>query len=173
MVRMVRKVEPDRQPISSAGQSSTVSGEDGFTLLEIVCIVAILAILAAILLPAFPRGTSRARLESYAVEAAALLKADRNAALRRRTPITTQIDAVGRTIKSGATGRSVRFPDDVGFDAVLAARCNQRPAGPTIRFFASGMSCGGVIALTRLGTGYEVRVNWLTGGVEVAPINRL
>jgi general secretion pathway protein H len=173
---MVRKVEPERHPISSAGRgdaSAAGTGEDGFTLLEIVCIVAILAILAAILLPAFPRGTSRARLESYAVEAAALLKADRNAALRRRAPVTTQIDSVGRMIKSGATGRTVRFPDDVGFDAVLAARCNQRPAGPTIRFFASGMSCGGVIALTRLGTGYEIRVNWLTGGVEVAPVNRL
>jgi general secretion pathway protein H len=173
---MVRKVERHRHPISSAGQSNTRrtgTGEDGFTLLEIVCIVAVLAILAAILLPAFPRGTSRARLESYAIEAAALLKADRNAALRRRTQITTQIDAVGRTIKSGATGRTVRFPDDVGFDAVLAARCNQRPAGPTIRFFASGMSCGGVIALSRLGTGYEIRVNWLTGGIEVAPLNRL
>ena len=173
---MVRKVERHRHPISSAGQSNTRrtgTGEDGFTLLEIVCIVAVLAILAAILLPAFPRGTSRARLESYAIEAAALLKADRNAALRRRTQITTQIDAVGRTIKSGATGRTVRLPADVGFDAVLAARCNQRPAGPTIRFFASGMSCGGVIALSRLGTGYEIRVNWLTGGIEVAPLNRL
>jgi general secretion pathway protein H len=173
MVRMVKKVEAERHPISSAGRGDTGAGEDGFTLLEIVCIVAILAILAAILLPAFPRGTSRARLESYAIEAAALLKADRNAALRRRAPITTQIDAAARTIKSGATGRTVRFPDDVGFDAVLAARCNQRVAGPTIRFFASGMSCGGVIALTRLGTGYEIRVNWLTGGVEVAPVNRL
>lgn len=148
-------------------------GEEGFTLLEIVCIVAILAILLAILLPAFPRGTSRARLESYAIEAAALLKADRNAALRRRAQVTTQVDAMARTIRSGATGRVVRVPDDVGFDAVLAARCNQRPAGPTIRFFPTGMSCGGVIALTRLGTGYEIRVNWMTGSVEVAPLNRL
>jgi general secretion pathway protein H len=31
------------------------------------------------------------------------------------------------------------------------------------------MSCGGVIALTHLGVGYEVRVNWLTGGVDVVP----
>ena len=56
---------------------------------------------------------------------------------------------------------------------MLAARCNQRPAGPTIRFFASGMSCGGAIALTRLGVGYQVRVNWLTGGVEVVPFDAL
>ena len=116
---------------------------------------------------------ARSRLESYAIETAGLLKADRNAALRRRVPVTTQVDASARTIRSGATGRVVRVPDDVGFEAVLASRCNQRPAGPTIRFFASGMSCGGVIALTRLGTGYEIRVNWLTGGVEVAPLSRL
>jgi general secretion pathway protein H len=173
MARMVRKVEPERQPTSPAGRGDGRTSEAGFTLLEIVCIVAILAILAAILLPAFPRGTSRARLESYAIEAAALLKADRNAALRRRAQVTTQVDAMARTIRSGATGRVVRVPDDVGFDAVLAARCNQRVAGPTIRFFPSGMSCGGVIALTRLGTGYEIRVNWMTGGVEVAPLNRL
>ena len=31
------------------------------------------------------------------------------------------------------------------------------------------MSCGGAIALTRLGIGYEIRINWLTGGVEVVP----
>jgi len=138
-----------------------------------VCIVALLAIIAAILLPAFPRSTSRARLESYAVEAAALLKGDRNAALRRRVQVVTEINAPARTIRSGATGRVLRVPDDVGFDAVLAARCNQRAAGSTIRFFPSGMSCGGVIALTRLGTGYEIRVNWLTGGIELAPLSRI
>jgi general secretion pathway protein H len=170
---MVRKVELDQHPISSAGHGDRADGEDGFTLLEVVCIVALLAIIAAILLPAFPRNTSRARLESYAVEAAALLKADRNAALRRRVQVVTEVNAVARTIRSGATGRVLRVPDDVGFDAVLASRCNQRAAGATIRFFPSGMSCGGVIALTRLGTGYEIRVNWLTGGIELAPLSRI
>jgi general secretion pathway protein H len=173
MARMVRKVEAEPEPTSPAGSDDRGAAEDGFTLLEIVCIVAILAIVAAILLPAFPRGTSRARLEAYAIEAAALLKADRNAALRRRVQVATQIDGPARTIRSGATGRTLRVPNDVGFDAVLASRCNQRAAGPTIRFFATGMSCGGVIALTRPGSGYEIRVNWLTGGIEVAPLSRI
>jgi general secretion pathway protein H len=52
---------------------------------------------------------------------------------------------------------------------MLAARCYDRPTGMTIDFFPSGMSCGGVIALTHLGVGYEVRVNWLTGGIDVVP----
>ena len=141
-------------------------------MLEVVCVLALVAILAAIVVPALPRGTSRARLESFAVEAAAMLKADRNAAIRNRVQVATEIDAPLRVVRSGATGRVIRLPADVRFDAILAARCNNRPAGPTIRFFASGMSCGGTIALTRLGVGYQVRVNWLTGGVEVVPFQQ-
>ena len=135
--------------------------------------VAILAILAAIVLPALPAGTSRARLKSYAVDAAAMLQADRYAAMRRRREIVTDVNARARSLRSGSTGRVLQVPMDVAFKAVLPTRCQQRPAGGTIRFFASGTSCGGSIALTRLGAGYEVRVNWLTGGVEVVPINTL
>jgi general secretion pathway protein H len=159
--------------VALARTSRTGSAEAGFTLLEMVCVIAIVAILAAIVIPALPRGTSRARLESYAVETAAMLKADRNAAIRNRTQVVTEVDAPQRIIRSGATGRVIRVPDDVVFDALLAARCNQRLAGETIQFFASGMSCGGTIALTRLGVGYEIRVNWLTGGVEVVPHDRI
>jgi general secretion pathway protein H len=159
--------------VALARTSRTGSAEAGFTLLEMVCVIAIVAILAAIVIPALPRGTSRARLESYAVETAAMLKADRNAAIRNRTQVVTEVDAPQRIIRSGATGRVIRVPDDVVFDALLAARCNQRLAGETIQFFASGMSCGGTIALTRLGVGYEIRVNWLTGGIEVVPSERL
>jgi general secretion pathway protein H len=129
-------------------------------------------LLAAIVVPALPRGTSRSRLESYAIETAAMLKADRDAAIRTRAQIATLIDPPARVVRSGATGREIRLPQDVKFDALLAARCNQRPAGSTIRFFASGMSCGGAIALTRLGVGYQIRVNWLTGGVEVVPFEQ-
>jgi general secretion pathway protein H len=134
--------------------------------------MAILAILAALVMPVLPRGTSRARLESYAVATAALLKADHQAALHRQTPIATDVDATSRMVRSGATGRIVSVPDDVTFDALLPARCGHYPAGSTIRFFSSGLSCGGVISLTRAGFGYDVRVNWLTGGVEIVPSNR-
>jgi general secretion pathway protein H len=123
--------------------------------------------LAAVLLPRMPLGTSRPRLEAYAIETASLLKADRNAAIRRRVMIAAEVNAMSRVIRSGASERTVRIPDDVSFQALLPQRCNQRPARSTISFFASGSSCGGAIVLTRHGVGYEVRVNWLTGGVEV------
>jgi general secretion pathway protein H len=141
--------------------------ECGFTLLEMVCVLAIIAMLAAVLLPLIPHQTSRSRLQAYALEAATLLKADRNAAIRHQAVVATLVDTGTRAIRSGVTRETIRIPDDVQFDALLPQSCRQRTALSTISFFANGMSCGGTIALTRLNAGYEVRVNWLTGRVEI------
>jgi general secretion pathway protein H len=141
--------------------------EHGFTLLEVVCVIALIAMLAAVALPLLPRNTSRARLHAYALEAASLLKADRNAAIRGGAEMSTLVDAPSRAIRSGATGQAIRIPDDVRFDALLPQTCRRRAVLSTISFFADGTSCGGAVALTGLGSSYEIRVNWLTGRVEV------
>ncbi len=148
-------------------------GEHGFALIEILCVLAIIGLLAAIILPAVPRATTRAKLESYAVQTAALLKADRNAAVRRQVRVATAVDAETRMIRSGATGRSIRYPADVRLDSILASRCADSSAGRSIEFFPSGMSCGGTIALIRPGIALQIRVNWLTGGVDIVPQARL
>ena len=144
------------------------ASERGFTLLEMVCVLAIIAMLAAVLMPLVPRHTSRSRLQAYALQAATLLQADRNAAIRRQADVSTLVDAPSRAIRSGATAQTLRIPDDVRFDALLPQTCRRHAALSTISFFADGMSCGGAIALTRLDTAYEIRVNWLTGRIEIA-----
>ncbi|MFG1320720.1 prepilin-type N-terminal cleavage/methylation domain-containing protein [Xanthobacter autotrophicus] len=159
--------------MSRARTIAAKAGQAGFSLLEVVCALAIVAALAALALPRMPLGTSRQRLQAYAVETAALLKADRAAALRRGLPVATVVDAPAGRIRSGAGGRQgvreLRIPADVRMTAVLPNICNGRAAGGRIGFLPSGLSCGGVVALTRNGAGYEVRVNWLTGGVEIVP----
>jgi general secretion pathway protein H len=143
------------------------AGERGFTLLEMLCVLAIIALLAAVLLPFIPRETSRSRLQAYALQAATLLKSDRNAAISRNISVATLVDVGRRAIRSGASAAAIRIPNDVRFDAVLPQTCRRQAALSTIRFFSNGTSCGGAIALTRFDAGYEIRVNWLTGRVEV------
>jgi len=147
------------------------STAQGFTLLEMVCVLAIIALLSAVLLPFIPRETSRSRLQAYALEAATLLKTDRDAAISRQVSVATLVDAAGRAILSGSTRTAIHIPDDVRFDAVLPQTCQHQAASSTIRFFANGTSCGGTIALSRFNSGYEVRVNWLTGRVEIVSRN--
>ena len=143
----------------------------GFTLIEVVCVLAVVALLFSLVLPAIPRTTSRSRLEGYAIEVAAILTGDRNAAIRRHAEIATALDANARAIRSGASAHSVRLPRDVAFDALLAKTCNGQKYGATINFFPSGMSCGGTIDLRRGDVGFQIRVNWLTGGAEVVSMD--
>src|ERR1700759_4322644 len=127
------------------------TNQRGFTLLEMVCVIALIALVASVLLPLVPRQTSRARLQAYALQAGTLLKGDRNAAIRRGVDVATLVDPRARAIRSGASRETLRIPDDVRFDAVLPQSCHQRAALSVISFFPDGMSCGGTIALSRLG----------------------
>jgi len=61
--------------------------ERGFTLLEMICVLALIAMMAAVLLPFVPHHTSRSRLQGYVLQTAALLKGDRNAAIRSGTGV--------------------------------------------------------------------------------------
>lgn len=141
--------------------------QQGFSLLEMVCVIAIIALVAAVLLPMVPRQTSRARLQAYAMQAATLLKSDRSAAIRRGVDVATLVDPHARAIRAGASREMLQLPDDVRFNALLPQSCRQRAALSVISFFPDGMSCGGTIALSRLDTAYEIRVNWLTGRIEM------
>jgi general secretion pathway protein H len=158
-----------RLPISSVAPVKAPHASRGFALIELLCVLAIIGLLAAVMLPEIPRSTSRSKLEGFAIQTATLLKEDRNAAVAQRATVTTRVETASRSIRSGASGRTIRIPSDVIMDATLASRCANRAAGKSIEFFASGMSCGGTVFLSRPGIALEIRVNWFTGAVEVVP----
>ncbi len=139
----------------------------GFTLVETVAVISIIAMVAALTLPRLPHATTRPRLEAYALEVAALLKADRVAAVRRHARVDTRLSASHRTVISGAGLGTLQLPPYVAFDAIVTQTCEGRSNNDAIGFLPNGMSCGGTVALARPGAAFHVRVNWFTGGVEV------
>jgi general secretion pathway protein H len=60
----------------------------------------------------------------------------------------------------------VKVPDDVVLDVLGAAdRSNARRS--IVRFEPDGSSSGAALRVSRDGFGYEIRVNWFTGGVTI------
>src|SRR5262249_23251733 len=74
LARMARRVELAPQATSPTGCADFSGRQLGFTLLEVICVLAIIAIIAAIALAAIPLGTSRPRLDGYALQNGALPK---------------------------------------------------------------------------------------------------
>lgn len=154
-------------------QRADARPDSGFTLLEMVCVMAVVALLAAMAVPRPHSGTSRAGVEQLARRAASMLKADRYAAIRQRATITTNVNVKAREVLSGSGKAGLRLPDDVSISATVSTSCNASKDSAGIRFYADGRSCGGSLTFSRDSASFEVRVNWLTGGVEIvaAPVS--
>lgn len=141
----------------------------GFTLIEVVAIMAILGLMLAVVLPSIPQAVSRPQIEAVALAAAAILDGDHRSAVRRHIPVSAVVDAGRRLVGSGAGGRSLTLPAGVAITTTLARTCLGAPVRDRIVFLPDGTSCGGAIALDRAGQRVDIRVNWLTGVAEVAP----
>lgn len=139
----------------------------GFALYELILALAILALVAGIVFPRVIRPPGPAELRAKALEIAALLRSDRNAALRQRRDILSRVDLTRNAVISGSAGYAVEIPRGVATELVQSSR-EVLSEGGGIRFRPNGRSSGGVLSIRRGGAGYQVSVNWLTSGVTVS-----
>ena len=138
----------------------------GFLLLDVALALAIVLLAAAIVWPAIPRGTTSAGLAATVMDVATLLRADRTGALRDGRRVGTVIDLDGRTVQD-AGGRTVTVPRDLAFELVTATACALGDQRYQITFNPDGSSCGGVVRLAKSGRSFRIRINWLTGWIDV------
>jgi len=138
----------------------------GFTLIEMLAVMLIVALIASLVRTITP-GTGRAQLKSLTLEIAALLRRERLAAILTGRDRHVSLDGERRVLV-GEAGEAVAVPRDVvvnvlGADELWYGRL------AVVRFHPDGASSGAVVRLSREGAEYEVRVNWYTGGVAIAP----
>ena len=148
---------------SDPGRRSAAGRRDrraGFTLLESVLALALIGLISALALPWALPDRSTAALRMKAFEIAALLRADRNAALRSGRPVATAIELEARRIASGASGAVIVLPES--FDLRLESG---RPNG--FEFLPDGRASGGELTLARRQAALAIRVNRLTAAVEI------
>jgi general secretion pathway protein H len=158
-------------PISKAARTKpavTAGGaQDGIIMLDLVLAVAVFALVALVALPSLPQGTTPARQGAYALEVAALLKTDRTAAARTGREVATRINVPARTIAASASGQTLLLPEDLDLSVIASDLCTTAPGHFAIVFAADGRSCGAVIRISKGTRDWRIRINWLTGYVDV------
>lgn len=134
----------------------------GFTLIEMTLVLALISLIAALALPRVSFSGSETSLRIKGFEIAAILRADRDEAVRSGLPVTSVVDLVsGRVLSSTANGV-------VAIPANLLLRISG--AGlDGIRFMPDGRASGGEIFLMRAdGSGIlSVRVDPHTAAIVI------
>lgn len=138
----------------------------GFTLLEILAVLALLGIALAVTAFSLDGGLDRARLDASARDVAAALRHTRTRALVEHRPQWFTLDLNARTFAS--PGRDPQgIPGGTVLHVTSAAEDVQHPGQARIRFFPDGSSTGGNIELSRKHREVRIDVDWLTGTVAM------
>lgn len=132
----------------------------GFALFEMMLALALIALLAALALPRVRPYDGGAALRTKAYQAAALIRADRDAARRTDREVASVVDFGRRRIVSGFGAETVGLPDGV----TMRLKADRFPG---FRFFPDGRSSGGALTLAAGARELVVLVNPLTSAVEI------
>jgi general secretion pathway protein H len=139
----------------------------GLTLLEILIVIALMAILAAFVIPMFGGPVSTSELRSSARQLAAGLRLARSEALSQRRETFLVIDVAGRRFKVDREAREHTLPKRVELKLFTAQNDLVSDSVGSIRFFPDGGSNGGRITVASGERKFDVDVDWLTGRVAI------
>jgi hypothetical protein len=140
---------------------------DGFMLLDMALALTLLMILFAVVWPSVGRETSKSQQAATALSIVNLLRADRSAAALKGVTKDTQIDLGHRTVTSAAGGR-IAVPEDLSTEILTGTSCARGERLFVISFAPDGTSCGASLFLRKRGTGFVIRINWLSGMIDAA-----
>lgn len=134
----------------------------GFTLLEMLVVIAILGLVTGLAVPLLDRPFDSIRLQTAASELLGALRATRSAAILRGAETVLTIDVDRRTFGSPAIPFRT-LPAEM--TAKLTFASIERPARSQggFRFFPDGSSTGGDVTLSLRGRAARICVDWLTG----------
>lgn len=138
----------------------------GFTLLELLIVLAILGLTAALAVPMFARAMPDVQAKAAARDVAAMLRTARSLAIADNREVAVVVDLDRRAVDL-AGFRSEAIKAGIGLGLYTAVEeLIDRGAG-RIRFYPDGTSTGGRVRLSTATRKYDVTVDWISGGVKI------
>lgn len=138
----------------------------GFTLVEILAVVALIALAMTLVAVTVGDGLAGARVKAASRDLVAALRYTRGQAIVRRESQVLAIDVEQRRYR--APGKKwVELPKNMMMEMETARSEMESESTGRIRFFPDGASTGGNVELSLGEAAWRIEVNWLTGEVVV------
>ncbi len=144
-----------------------IARQTGFTLLELLVVLALLAMTYALIPPMFGVGGSTAELKAGARQVAAGLRKARSQAIVSRGEATLTLDVEARSFLLSGDSKSRKLPQQAEIGVYTAQGEVTDASTAAIRFYPDGSSTGGRVSLAMGERKYLIDVDWLTGQVEI------
>jgi len=139
----------------------------GLTLIEILIVLSLMAIVAAIAVPMFAGSVSNTQLKSSAREIAAGLRFARSEAIAGKRETVVVYDLERRAFVVDRDPREHALPRGVEMKLTGAQTDIANEHVGAIRFFPDGGSNGGRVTIAAGERKFDVDIDWLTGRVAI------
>jgi general secretion pathway protein H len=136
----------------------------GFTLIELVAVVALIGIALSVISLSFSKSMSSAQIRAASTDLVAALRYTRGQAIVKGKQAALDIDMQNNTYQ--APGKPLmKLPKDMHMTLLTADSEQTGASSGRIRFFADGASTGGHVSIYAGQREWRVNVSWLTGQV--------
>lgn len=144
------------------------SGQAGFTLMELIVVLALIGLAAAVAAPRLGGVRETAALRSAALGLGTQLRAMHAAALRDNTDQALTIDVERRSFWTSADRRLHPLPPQMAISVWGPGLEKPTPRTVAIRFRPDGSACDANILLRQGERSAMLRVDWLTSATRIA-----
>jgi general secretion pathway protein H len=149
-------------------QTNATTFDAGFTLLELMVVLAIVGAVSAMVLPRLAAPSERMALKAIAMQLGHQIRATRLAAVRTSSVQTVTIDSATRRYWSSVDPAPRVLPQRMRL--VADGACLERTATgeQILQFRPDGSACDATIVVSDGGRSGRIAVDWLTGTANLA-----
>lgn len=138
----------------------------GFTLIELIAVIVLLAIVLAVSTLSLSRSLSSAKVRAASKDLVAALRYTRGQAIVKGKPQALVLNLENNSYLAPGK-KSVSLPKDMVMRLTTADTEQTGANSGGIRFFADGSSTGGHISVLMGNREWRINVAWLTGEIEL------